>query len=341
MAVNIFPAPAGASTAPTLTFIPTGTDAFVAYAGAAGVHTFRAWRESWEGTPGVSIKAYDANDALITTFTLNETDNSQGLDAVERNIRLTSAVAFILVTASANVWLTATFNNAYQQGTFLTSTTYGTSQTVTITAATKAILIGGGGGGGAGSGGGGGGGGAGYIQRFNINPGSYPLVVGAGGARGVPGGAVATAGGASTFNGLTANGGLPGQSFAAGSLGGAGGSGGGMGGRGGNISSSGGANGANGGITSGTTAAAGSGVVFPFWRNPGLQGDGGGWESGNGGGGGGGGTYGGGGGGNSGAGAGGGGGGGGGLATGNGGVTGNFGSQGGAGGAGGLIVLNV
>jgi hypothetical protein len=208
---------------------------------------------------------------------------------------------------------------------------YTTSQTITFSGPREYILVGGGGGGGQGFGGGGGGGGSGYIVINSVPAGTYTLVVGAGGA-------AMAAGGSSTFNSMTAAGGSQGQTYAQGQLGGAGGSGGG-GGSGNNSNGTGGANGSDGTYPSGNPGAAGSGVAFPYYAEPGNGGGAGGYAGGNGGGGGGGGIYGGGGGGNSGAGAGGGGGGGGGLTSGNGGGQGNGGSAGGAGGAGGLIIL--
>lgn len=220
-----------------------------------GVYRVRAFATALQSTPAATVNFMDASSNVVKTVTTVDANSADSYNPSEGYVSITTSnVVKISISTTAagliaveNVGVTSTAN-------LISVLTYSTSQTVTVANTAGCILIGGGGGGCGGMSTSAGGGGSGYIQKFSITAGSYPLVIGAGG--GFTGnGSTAGTGGVSTFNGYTANGGLGGSN----TVGGAGGSGGGGGGGG-----TGGYNGSAGAGSGGT----GSGVTFPYWTLP-------------------------------------------------------------------------
>jgi hypothetical protein len=196
----------------------------------------------------------------ITTFNTVGPATS-GVNYSERTQEIASNATRIVLSCPAQVaYVSIEYIRLFQSPT-VNPLVYTTSGPVTIPANAQVVLLGGGG---AGAGvtttGAGGAGGAGYIASMAVTPGTYTLIVGSGGQASSGRG---SNGGETSFNGLTAAGGIGGFSTVQNSsaAGGAGGSGGGAGTNSGN-GAAGGTNGAS-GVNSGNFSGGVGSTVVP------------------------------------------------------------------------------
>lgn len=263
MAISQFPVAVASSGAIAPEWLPVTTPSTwysINKVWPAGVYRVRAYAAGLDSTATVNVNFADSNGTILANATSVDIDDSQNRNFSERLFNVPSAAAQIAVNMSIAGYVSIENLGVQAAGSPIVITNYSTSQTLTFTGRVACALLGGGGGGGSGQAGGGGG--SGYIQKFYLNAGSYPLVVGAGGGSN-------TAGSPSTISTYTANGGNPGVAgggYGGAAQGGAGGSGG-----SGTWNTPGNYGGSN-GSTPSPNGGAGSGVVLPWWATPGAGG---------------------------------------------------------------------
>jgi hypothetical protein len=237
---------------------------------SSGFLDVKAYPQSGLSTLLVNVAILDENLNPLFSGSTFDLDTGSTVNFSQRTYNLSPTAKFISLTApTAAAYVSIEYRKFSANP--LNPIKYTASQTVVVGYASNFVLLGGGGGGGGANSGNqrACGGGSGYLATGTVSPGTYSLTIGSGGAGGTSGGVGGT-GGVSTFNAVTANGGIGGTMYGTGAnKGGNGGSGGG--------GSSGGNGGSNGGSGSGggdNNPGSGSGVSATLFT-PGSGGAGG------------------------------------------------------------------
>jgi hypothetical protein len=227
---------------------------------AAGVYKFIAYPKT-PASFSATVKFVNSSDEIFSTQSFQDYDSGSNVNYIELLVRTTQQASIIFIESTATCFVFVEKIEEPVQSSPLTILAYNSTQTVTVESAGSYILLGGGGGGGNATFNNeyasynfNGAGGSGYMQKGTISPGSYALVIGQGGA-------AQTNGSASTFNGVTAAGGI-GTSTKSGGAGGSGGASFGYSNNSGGINGGSGSNGGQG------VPGVGSGVQLPWWKTP-------------------------------------------------------------------------